>query len=282
MKSIICGANGFLGSHLQAYFKSRGKEIVILPVEMLLDIAGMHELLKSHEQYHLYYLAAYGNLHGQSDIHEIYQACVIKLLNLLTATIGTQCEAFITTGTTSEYGNKDKPMKESMLLDPETLYGAAKCAATHLARVWAKRMGTPVVIYRPASMIGVGEQSIHLIPTLIRSCLFKESIPFISECVHDYINVDDVCAALEILADQAENIKGEIFNVGSGKQYTNREIKEMIEAITGNMATINKAEKLNPLNVSNVWIANSRKLRKLGWKPKIGVYDTLKTMIKAI
>lgn len=282
MTEIIVGAGGYLGTHLRVFLESRGKEVVILPVEMLLDINGMHKLLKEHEPYHLYYLAAYGNLHGQNDIQEIYHAIVIKLLNLLQATIGTQCEGFVTTGTTSEYGNKLEPMVETMMLDPETFYGAAKCAATHLATVWAKRYDFPIVVFRPASMTGVGEQPIHLIPTLIRSCLFKEVIPFISEPVHDYINVDDVCEALEILSEQAKNHKGEIFNIGSGEQTSNLKIKNMIEHITKRKANINTSSKINPLNLSQVWIADSTKMQSLGWKPKRSLYETLQAMVRAI
>jgi len=282
MKSVICGAGGFLGTNLRKYLESLGNEVVILPVEMLLDTQGIHALLKDLGPYHIYYLAAYGNLHGQSDIHEIYHACVIKLLNLLEATQDTECEAFITTGTTSEYGNVTVPMKEDLMLDPETFYGAAKAAATHLAIVWAKRVGTPVVVFRPASITGVGEQPIHLIPTLIRSCLFKEKIPFVGEPVHDYIDVSDVCSAIRILAENAKQVKGQIFNVGTGQQTSNLRIKDIIETVTKEKANISLTAKINPLNLSQVWIADSTKLRALGWKPKKSILDSIKDLVRAV
>jgi nucleoside-diphosphate-sugar epimerase len=280
MKEIVVGAGGFLGSTLRKHLK--GKDVVILPVEMLMDTAGMHEFLKANEPYHLYYLAAYGNLHGQGEIQEMYRAIIIKFLNLLEATLNTKCEAILTAGTTSEYGNKTKPMTETDLLNPVTFYGAAKAGATHLATVWARQYNSPVVIFRPASMTGVGEQPIHLIPTLIRSCMFKEIMPFESGYYHDYINVKDVARALELLANCAKEHKGEIFNVGSGKQTSNLQLKEMIEQITGEKAKINKAVKINPQNVSEVWIADSSKLNKLGWKPQITLIENLKDMVKAV
>lgn len=278
MRQIICGAGGFLGSNLRQHFKD---QIEVLPVEMLMDVNGMHQLF-GNEPYNFYYLAAYGNLHGQDDVDETFRASVIKLLNVLQATVGTQCEAFITAGTTSEYGNKTVPMTEDLMLEPETFYGAAKAAGTHLATVWAKRMGTPVVVFRPASITGVGEQPIHFIPTLVRSCLFKEAMPFIGEPVHDYVNVLDVCSALEILSINAKNYRGGIFNVGTGTQTSNLQIKEMIEDITKTKANINLAAKINPLNLSQVWIADSSKLNALGWKPKKTLYQSLKEMVRAV
>lgn len=282
MKEIIVGAYGFLGSNLRQYLKDQGKEVVTLPVEMLMDINSMHQFLLDQGEYHIYYLAAYGNLHGQSDIQEIYRAIVIKLLNVLEATQNTQCEGFVTTGTTSEYGNKLEPMKEDQLLEPRTFYAAAKAAATHLAQAWAIQNNFPIVVFRPASITGVGEQPIHLIPTLIRSCMFKEAIPFVSEPMHDYINVKDVCSAISILAEKAQDHKGEIFNVGSGVETSNRAVLEMIEAITGEKAVVNKAVKLNPQNISDVWIADSTKMQSLGWKPQVSLFENLKQMVVAI
>jgi nucleoside-diphosphate-sugar epimerase len=280
MIEIICGGGGFLGSHLRTMLEAEGKTVKVMPVEMLLDINGMHDFLN--EPYHFYYLAAYGNLHGQEDIDEIFRASVIKLLNLLQATKGTPCEAFITAGTTSEYGNVTQVMTEDMMLNPETFYGAAKASATHLAQVWAKRMGLPIVVFRPASITGAGEQSIHFIPTLIRSCLLGEVMPFVGEPVHDYVNVNDVCSALALLAETAKDHKGEIFNVGSGVQTSNLQIKEMVEHITKHKANINIANKINPLNLSQVWIADSTKLRSLGWKPKVTLFKSLKEMVWVI
>ena len=282
MKEVVCGAGGFLGSNLRRYLESKGKEVVVLPTEMLLDPPQMQIFLKENEPYNLYYLAAYGNLHGQNDIDEIYRAIIIKFLNLLKATKDTQANSIITAGTTSEYGNKTVSMTEDLILEPETYYAAAKAGATHLAQVWAKRENAPVVVFRPASMTGVGEQEIHLIPTLIRSCMFGEVMPFVGEPMHDYINVLDVCSAIERLSEVARDRKGEIFNVGSGVQTSNLIIKEMIEHITGEKANINKAVKINPLNLSQVWVADSTKMRNLGWESAWTLNKTLREMVRAV
>jgi nucleoside-diphosphate-sugar epimerase len=281
MVEVIVGGGSFTGTCLRQKFDKEGKTYVIMPVESLLDIDGMHHFLST-QPYNLYYLASYGNLHGQDFIPEIYQACITKLLNLLLAAKGTPCQGMVTAGSTSEYGNKNEPMAEEMLLEPKTFYAAAKAGATHLAQVWALQNNFPLVIYRPSSITGVGEQSIHLIPTLIRSCLFKEPIPFVGEYKHDYINVMDVCDALAVLTESANLHKGEIFNVGSETQYSNQEVRDMIEEITKSKAKIITYAKLNPQNVSDMWVCDSTKMRSLNWKPKYTLFNTLKEMVKAI
>lgn len=282
MREIICGAGGFLGSNLRRHFEDKDKEVIILPTEMLLDVPTMHKFFEEHEPYHLYYLAAYGNLHGQSDIQEMFQASVTKFINVLKATEGTECKAIVTAGSTSEYGNKLEPMVEDQIVCPKTFYGAAKAAATHIAQAWATSKDSPVVVFRPASITGLGEQSIHLIPILINSCLFGSPMPFNPEGVHDYIDVKDVCSAVEILADNAVDRKGEIFNVGNGRQYTNLEVKQLVEEITHKKANVNKAITHTSQNTSDVWIADSSKMQALGWKPKKTLRDSIKEMVWAI
>jgi nucleoside-diphosphate-sugar epimerase len=186
----------------------------------------------------------------------------------------------VVAGSTSEYGIKDRPMREGMLLEPTNFYGAAKAAATLMVQVWAKRFKLPVVIARFASVTGVGEQSVHLIPTLIRSCLKQEPMSFIKEPMHDYINVLDICSALEILSDKANNHKGEIFNIGRGYQMNNKDVLEIVETITNKKANIVEVKKLEPIDMGDVWMVDNRKMILLGWKPGFNLGDTIAEMVE--
>jgi len=107
-------------------------------------------------------------------------------------------------------------------------------------------------------------------------------MPFVGEPMHDYIDVSDVASAINLLAEKAKEHKGEIFNVGTGVQTSNLQIKEMIESISKTKANINSNAKINPLNLSQVWIADSTKLNNLGWKPTKTLYQSLKEMVRAV
>ena len=106
-------------------------------------------------------------------------------------------------------------------------------------------------------------------------------MPWVGGYYHDYISVLDVCSALEILSNNAIAHKGEIFNIGTGKQYTNDEVKEIVERITGKQINIDTSVKLNPQNVSQMWQTDSSKMQAFGWEAKIGLIKNLEDMVKS-
>ena len=278
MNEIIAGSKGFIGSHLVKQFEKEGKTVIPLQRD---DISPtrLKAFLEPLQPFRLYYLSAYGNLHPQQDIHLMYEVIIQRLLILLEATKDLDCRGFVTTGSTSEYGYKTEPMREDQILHPTSFYGAAKAGATHLVQAWAIQHNKPVVVFRPASVVGVGEHKIHLIPTIIRSCLFKEEMQFIPEPTHDYIAVEDVARAVSLLGARAEEFKGEIFNVGTGTQYTNFEVLKMIETLSGKIANITSLLNLKVFEKSETWIADSTKISSLGWYPEISLDESLKKMI---
>jgi nucleoside-diphosphate-sugar epimerase len=280
MNEIIAGYRGYIGSHLVKHLDSTGKTVIPITRETIENPRLLQFFLEKHQPFRFYYLSAYGNLHGQDDIHLMYEVIVNRLLKLLEATKDLDCQGFITTGTTSEYGYKIAPMIEDMMLEPTSFYGAAKAAATHLAQAWAIQYNKPIVIFRPASVTGVGEHKIHLIPTIIRSCLYEEPMEFIPEPTHDYIAVQDVVHAISLLCSKAQEHKGEIFNVGTGRQWRNVEVLHMIEKLTGKEVHITKLMNLKVFEKSETWIANSDKLKELGWEAQIPLIESLIDMIQ--
>lgn len=226
---------------------------------------------------YIFHLAAYGQ-HSQiqTDIDEIYNTNVFKTLKLLKATNHLNYKAFINIGTSSEYGFKDKPMKETDMLDPEMFYAASKAAGTLLCRVWAKQYHKPVVTVRPFSLYGPGEAKFRFIPKIMET--WAKGIRFyLSEGVHDWVYIDDFIDALFIVAKNISKIPLGVINVGTGKQTTNSEIVELIE---NNM--INR--KLNVKKVkgryydTKKWVANNKLIKSLGWKPKTRLLQGLQNV----
>jgi nucleoside-diphosphate-sugar epimerase len=280
MNDLVAGYHGFIGSHLVELMEKQGKKVVSIPREAIIHKDRLEAFLGPLQPFRIYYLSAYGNLHGQDDIHLMYEVIVNRLLTLLEVSKDMDCQGFITTGTTSEYGYKKEPMKEDQILVPTSFYGAAKAAATHLAQAWAIQYDKPIVVYRPASVVGVREHKIHLIPTIIRSCLYKEPMEFIPEPTHDYIAVEDVVRAIALLGEKAWECKGGIFNVGTGRQWTNQQVLTLIENITGKKANIIGLKNMRVFEKSETWIADSSLMNSLGWESEITLYESLKRMIE--
>ena len=271
---LITGSSGFLGTRL----RKRLEQHQIKRIKHQ-DLDKPGELMVSFNPNVIFHLAAYGNYHFQRDVKETYRANVMNLLSLLEASDKVNYKAFINIGSSSEYGEKHSPMQETDQLDPETFYAASKAAGTFLAKVWAVQKDKPIVTIRPFSITGVGEQEQHLIPTLIRSCLYGEQMKFVPKPVHDFINIDDLIDGMLLLVENADKYKGEVFNIGTGRQYNNQEVKEIVEKITGKKARIEIVDTLRSYDTIK-WIADNSKLRKLGWKPKKILKQSIQEMVE--
>lgn len=254
-RSLITGSRGFLGEHLLARLAQQGQEV----------LRGDREGNCPKGVDHIFDLASYGNLFHQKDIEAIYTANFFRLKNLLQN--AEDYQAFIVISTSS------------VKLPHLTFYAAAKLAGESLARAMALAYSQPIVVVRPFSITGVGEQEEHLIPKLIRSCLYGEQMPFVSEPVHDFIDVQDVAEALWILAKNARKHKGEIFEIGRGLQYTNEEVKNIVEEITGKKANVQLVKSIRPYDTSS-WMADPTKIKSLGWRPQKSINQTIEEMVE--
>lgn len=224
--------------------------------------------------------ASYGNYHNQKDIREIYQANVTRLLELLHNTNPLEYKAFIVTGSSSEYGKSSIPMHELLRPQPDTFYASAKVAATALASVWAKEFNKPIVAVRPFSVTGPGEQERHLIPTLIDHAFSGEEMPFVPEPVHDFIDIRDFIEGIWHIIRRADRLKGEVLNLGSGKQYSNEQVKQLVERITGKKIKVKLSEQARSYDKS-LWVADITRMKQLGWLPVYDLEESITDMVRA-
>lgn len=280
---LISGSSGFLGSRLRERLNQE-YEIKTLKHP---ELENPEKMVVAFNPDIIFHLAAYGNYYFQTGVREIYRANIMKLLYLLEATDEIPYKAFINVGTSSEYGKKDRPMKEDDLLEPDTFYATSKAGGTLLARAWAIQKSKPIVTIRPFSITGIGEQDHHLIPTLIRSCLYQEWMSFVPNPVHDFVDVDDVIDGMLLLVENARRFPGKVFNIGSGIQYTNEEVRQIVEKVTGKKAKIEMVEEMRNYD-TRMWVADTcdlkiwgrPTLRSLGWKPKKTLEQSIKEMVK--
>ncbi len=272
----ISGAGGFIGSHLSALLPSPIKiprECVGNFIEILTELS----LGLSTKTDTIIHCASYGNHSFQTNEDTIFSVNVDYTHDLLEAAKMIGADNFIYFSSSSELGRKDEPMYEDMVARPETLYGATKACGTQLTRYYAKYFNTVVV--RPFSVTGVGEQEKHLIPTLIRSCLYGEKIQFVPEPVHDFIDIDDLCRGVLLILKNIKSISGEIFHLGCGEQYSNQEVLEIVEKETRKKANTKIVDSLRSYD-SSFWVADNSKLKSLGWRQTKTLKRSIKEMVR--
>ena len=259
-KYLITGATGFIGQNLtrklngDLYLFSRDEEI--------------EEAVSFERPDYIFHLAA--EIYNEDKMFESN----IKLTHrLLEATKDLDYKAMVIVGSSSEYGLKDHPIREDEILEPFHFYAATKGAASLLAISHAKKYQKPIMIARPFSVYGRFEPEHRFIPTAIRSIKNHNVLP-LAPGSHDFIHVDDFVDGLITLSQNPEI--GEIYNFGTGNQFTNLEVVSIIEEVTGKKMNYELVPKMREFD-TDCWVCDRTKAKeKLNWRPKINLMEGLR------
>ncbi len=235
----------------------------------LLDFPSLTKTVKTIQPTSIVHLAAYGGYSYEEDVQKMLELNIQATLNLLQATQPIDYKSFIHTGSSSEYGFKKIPMKETDVLEPSSFYAATKASATHLVTVWAKQYNKPIVTIRPFSVYGPREEKGRFVRTIVENLIQKKPLQVTSGTARrDFIFIDDVVAAYMKALIPKKNMQGSILNIGSGKEYTNGEVVDTLLRITGKTVPIQKGTYEKRAWDTNHWVANNTLANKLlSWTP---------------
>ncbi len=263
MKIALSGSNGFIGSNIQRLLADK-YTFVPITQDLLYSPDNLAKFFEKEKPDIIINLASFGNHANQDNPAMTVFANIIGTFNLLYASINISYTKFVQIGSSSEYGKKDWPMKESEIADPLTFYGASKLGATYLARAFAEQYQKPIIIIRPFSIYGEGEANFRFIPTAIRSILKDEGMTLDPDSVHDWCYVEDFVSGLEYAIENAKN--GEIVNIGTGREVTNQQVITALQNVTGKTLKTKPMEKRKSDAVH--WSADISKLMSWGWRAK--------------
>lgn len=240
MRVFITGIAGFVGAGLARALLKDGMEVhgLVRPSSDLwrlneikedlhlhsgdlLDKESVYQALKESKPDVLFHLGVYGAYHvHQKDKEKILHTTVLSTLTLLEAAKEHGVRMIINTGSSSEYGTKNHPMREDDLIEPNSYYAVGKASQTLLCQQFAREEKIPIITLRLFSVYGPFEESIRFIPTLITKALANEDVPLADpNTARDFTYLDDVTTAFKIAAKKPE-LSGEIFNIGTGVQRT--------------------------------------------------------------
>ncbi|MFH0793687.1 MAG: NAD-dependent epimerase/dehydratase family protein [bacterium] len=300
-RALITGGTGFVGANLARRLVRDGHEVHLLVrqghktwrieeirdslrlhVVDLLDEESVARLVKSIRPEWVFHLATHGAYSYQTDRAQIIRTNFIATVNLINACLKTGFEAFVNTGTSSEYGFKDHAPAENEYLEPNSYYAVAKASATLFARFTAQSLKAHIPTLRLYSVYGPFEEPGRLIPTLIVRGLAGE-LPFLVDpsIARDYVFVDDVTEAFLLAASQPNQEPGAIYNVGTGAQTTLSEVVAIARRLMNIPAQPQWGSMPNRSWDTSVWVADNRKIRTtLGWQPKHSFEQGLRATIE--
>jgi dTDP-glucose 4,6-dehydratase len=132
------------------------------------------------------------------------------------------------------YGSIDEgSWAEDHLLEPNSPYSAAKAGGDLIARAYAQTYGLDISITRCSNNYGPYHFPEKVIPLFVTNLLDGRRVPLYGEGanVRDWLFVDDHCRGIQLVVEQGR--PGEFYNIGGGRELSNRELTEKLLEATG-------------------------------------------------
>lgn len=288
---LITGASGFVGAHLYEKLISLGAKVYGISDSGQIDqynlkinvvnYAEIDSLLKEKKIEICFHLAGVSLVEqGQEDPYKTFNINVGGTINILESARKNKLKKVIIASTAHVYGNNRLPFLEEYMPKPSRPYETSKTACDLIAQSYVNSFNLPVLIPRFVNIYGPGDLHFErLIPKTIKAVLSGDSpVMWGGTAVRDYLFIEDAINAYLILAlvDLNKIGKNRIFNFGSGKRISVKELIEKIIALSGKKLQIEKVEDERELEIASQYASSIKAQKLLGWKAKVSLDDGLK------
>ncbi len=301
-KILVTGADGFIGSHLVEALVAQGRDVRAFVYYNSFGHNGWLDAAPEKIRSAIDFFP--GDVRDPNGVREAMKGCgaVLNLaaligipfsyhspdsyvdtnikgaLNLLQAARDAGVRRFVQISTSEVYGAaKFVPISEDHPLQGRSPYAATKIAADQLALSFYRSFATPVTVIRPFNVFGPRQSARAVIPTIITQVLAgRKKIKLGSlHPTRDYTFVTDTAAAMMLAADLnavADDVLGEVINVGCNFEISIADIAKMIGEIIGVEMEIEAEDtRKRPRNseVERLWADNTKAAKLLGWTPAL-------------
>ena len=176
-------------------------------------------------------------------------------------------------------GVSSKGVAENFPLDGvRSIYGATKLSSELIFREYIESYNMPGVINRCGVLTGpwqMGKVDQGVIVLWIAKHFFKKPLSYIGfggtgKQVRDILHVRDLCTLLSVQLKQLSSFKGEIFNIGGGREcsVSLAELTAYSSEVTGNKVEISKVAENRPNDIPIYLTDYSKAKERFGWSPK--------------
>ncbi len=308
---LITGGAGFIGSNFVKYIHNNYPDCRILVLDALTYAGNPDNLsdeIKKNNRFEFWYGDVQNSeivnaLVQQSDVvvHFAAETHVARSIYsnkqfFMTDVLGTHTianavlknqktiERFIHISTSEVYGTAEQwPMSEEHTLKPRSPYASAKTGADRLVYSYFATYDLPVVIVRPFNNYGPSQHLEKVIPRFIANAMLDEPLTIHGDgsSKRDWLYVEDHCEALDkIIHADIELVKGEVFNLGTGRSIDVLTIARMVLDELRKPESLIKYLNDRPGQVGEHIADTSKTERVLDWKYKTEFEDGLKKTIK--
>ncbi len=216
---------------------------------------------------------------------DTHAACVTGTLNLLDAARKAGVRRLVYAASSSAYGDQPTSSKrESDLPAPLSPYGAAKLAAELYCQAFTSTYGFETVRIRYFNVFGPRQDPnspYSAVIPLFMTALLRGKQPVVYGDGHqsrDFTFVRNVVLG-NLLAADASNVAGKVFNVANGRQTSLLELLTLLNKLLGtNVEPIFKPARTGDVRESLADISQARKL--LNYEPEVGFEEGIRRSLE--
>ncbi|MEU6366560.1 dTDP-glucose 4,6-dehydratase [Streptomyces sp. NPDC046931] len=216
--------------------------------------------------------------HVDRSIHssaEFVHTNVLGTQNLLQAALYAGVPRFVHVSTDEVYGSIESgSWTEEWPLAPNSPYAAAKAGADLLVLAYARTHGLNVGITRCSNNYGPYQYPEKVIPLFVTTLLRGGTVPLYGDGlnVRDWLHVDDHCRGIDLVL--AKGAPGEVYNIGGGRELTNRHLTGLIlDACGADWSSVRPVPDRK--GHDRRYSLDDGKLRALGYRPQVAFEDGL-------
>jgi len=291
-KIYVAGHRGMVGSAIVRHLEAAGYSNIITRSHAELDLtnqAAVEHFFK-HEKPDYVFLAAakVGGIHANNTYRGefIYQNLMMEA-NIIHAAWQAGVERLLFLGSSCIYPRDcAQPIKEEYLLtgplEPTNEpYAIAKIAGIKLCESYNQQYGTRYVSVMPTNLYGPNDNydlnNSHVLPALIRKAheaKLRGDTSYVvwgsGKPMREFLYVEDMADACVFLMER-DDIREGLFNVGTGKDVTIRELAETVMDVLGFAGEL-VFDASKPDGTPRKLLDVSR-MRTLGWQAKTSLRE---------
>jgi len=294
MISLVTGAAGFIGSHMVDGLLNLGHKVVAIDNEYadndqfywndkamnvrgdITDYKFMKNAFTNVD--YVFHCAAESRI-GTATENPINAVDInVKgTCTLLQVARETGVKKFLYSSTSSGYGNNPFPNVETQPDDCLNPYSVSKIAGEKLCEMYTNLFGLKTIIFRYFNVYGERApkrgQYAPVIGIFERQRDVGESLTIVGdgEQRRDFVHVKDVVNAniMAAISNPDEEAYGQIYNVGTGINYSVNEIADLISDNQVNIPSRKGEARITLANIDKIY-------KTFKWKPQIKLDDWIK------
>jgi UDP-glucose 4-epimerase len=301
MKALVTGGAGFIGSNLVDKLLEMRWEVIVIDnessecngefywnesaINTKFDIADYTNTRSLYNDVDVvFHLAAEARIQPaiENPIRAVTTNCV-GTCTVLQCAREAGVKRVIYSSTSSAYGRNTPPCVEDMREDCLNPYSVSKVAGEKLCKMYYELYGLETIIFRYFNVYGERQPlKGHYAPVIglfLRQLGNGEPLTIVGdgEQRRDFTHVSDVVNAnvMSAISNPEQNAFGQIYNVGTGTNYSINELANMISDIQINISP-------RP-GESKETLADNKKMRNtFGWSPKVSIDTWVKSQVSKL